>query len=206
MSQRMTATALLVGMLLSGGCRQGAPALVPPHVARGASSAAIEKYDTDHDGAIGAAELAGVPALKKTLKRLDANGDGKITADEIDTRIAAWQKSGIALTRTQAAVRLNGQPLGDAQVTLIPESFLGDNIKPASGHTDASGLTFLSVPNPKPGEAGVHLGYYRIEVSKKNAAGTETIPAKYNSATELGAEITTEDATAEHVNIDLNTN
>lgn len=199
-------TALLVGMLVVGGCAHGPAALVPPHIARNASSAAIEKYDTDHDGAIGGAEIAKVPALKVTLKRVDANGDGKITSDEIDARIAAWQKSGIALARTQAVVRQNGQPLADAQVTLVPESFLGENIQAASGHTDSRGMTFLSVPNPKPGEAGVHLGYYRIEVSKKKPDGSESIPAKFNKETELGAEVTTEDTSAERISVDLNTN
>lgn len=205
MPQRMHSLSFFVGLLAIAGCGQGPAALVPPHIARGAASAAMEKYDANHDGAISGEELAKAPALKATLKRLDTSGDGKVTPDEIDARIAAWQKSGIALTRTQASVRMNGQPLADAQVTLVPESFLGENIQPASGRTDANGNTFLSVPNPKPGEAGVHLGYYRIEVSKKKPDGSESIPAKFNTDTELGTEITTEDMTAERISVNLNT-
>jgi hypothetical protein len=36
---------------------------------------------------------------------------------------------------------------------------------------------------------GVPYGFYRIQVSRKDAEGKETIPARYNSETTLGQEV-----------------
>lgn len=199
-----TTITLLLGALLLGGCNRGPAPLIAPHIDSGASAAAIEQFDSDHDGALSGAEIDKVPAIKTNLKRADANGDGKVTPDEIDARIAAWHKSGLAVTKIFATVRLNKQPLEGARVTMVPESFLGTNIKPASGTTDARGMTFLAI-SAKPEEAGMHLGYYRIEVSKKRPDGTEAIHDRYNKNTELGAEITAEDNSAERITIDLTT-
>jgi len=42
--------------------------------------------------------------------------------------------------------------------------------------------------NTEFGYPGLYLGFYRVRVSK-NKGGKELIPAKYNTETELGAEI-----------------
>lgn len=199
-----TTIACLFCTLMFCGCNRGPSALRAPGINGNAGAAALEAYDSDHDGALSGPELDKVPAIKANLKRADVNGDGKVTSDEIDARIAAWHKSGLAVTKIFATVRQNKLPLADAHVTMLPESFLGPNIKPASGTTNASGITFLAI-SAKPEEAGMHLGYYRIEVSKKRPDGTESIPDRYNKNTELGAEITAEDNSAERITIDLTT-
>lgn len=197
-----TTVPFLLGTLLLAGCNRGPSALRAPGINSNAGAAAMEAYDSNHDGALSGPELDKVPAIKANFKRADANGDGKVTPDEIDARIAAWHKSGLAVTKIFATVRQNKQPLADAHITMVPESFLGPNVKPATGTTDNNGLAFLTI-SAKPEEAGMHLGYYRIEVSKKRPDGTETIPERYNKNTELGAEITAEDNSAERITIDL---
>ncbi len=83
-------------------------------------------------------------------------------------------------------VRLDGRPLRDAQVTLVPESFLGDAVKSAHGISDENGMVRPRISD-KPDEAGLHPGFYRVEVSKKVGA-KETIPPRYNEHTVLGLE------------------
>ena len=73
----------------------------------------------------------------------------------------------------------------------MPEKFLGPNLQPATGTTGEQGLAMLSVAKdklPNPNYSGVHVGLYRIEVSKQNG-GSETIPARYNVNTQLGQEV-----------------
>ena len=190
----------IIGAL--AGCSHGPSALAPPRINPNAGQAAIEKYDANGDGSIDGDELKKVPALKTSMARADKNRDGKITAEEIDERIAAWKKSGLAIMRVTAVVRQNGQPLGDAAVTFVPEEFLGDVVKPATGVTDATGSAVMQISSA-PDERGVQLGYYRIRISKKGANGQELIPSQYNAETESGVEVTPEDAGMDRVTIDI---
>ena len=96
------------------------------------------------------------------------------------------------------------QPLGGAQVTFEPESFLGDEIKPAIGTTNSVGDAAPSIrpedrSDPKlPG--GVHLGLYKVRISKADN-GKETIPSKYNTETILGQEVAYDDPGVKSRNI-----
>ncbi len=183
---------LVCGLVVLAGCSGRQSRLSAPGVAKDAPKAAIAQYDTDGDGAIGGDELDKVPALKASLKRADQDGDGKISEQEIAARVAAWKKSGLALSRLAITVQRGGQGVADAQVKLIPESFLGPNVKPASGITDSSGVAHMRISDD-PDESGVHLGYYRIEITKQSG-GKETIAASNNTATQHGVEIAPDDA------------
>jgi hypothetical protein len=68
----------------------------------------------------------------------------------------------------------------------VPERFMGPSVKPARGVTDESGACLLAVEGEE--IEGVHCGIFRIEVSKPDANGKETIPARYNSASTLGVD------------------
>src|SRR5690606_16850848 len=96
----------------------------------------------------------------------------------------------------------NGRPLSDATVTLVPEAFLGDSVKPAQGVTDSTGTAHLRISDD-PDEAGVHLGYFRVEVSKKGPDGKELIPERFNAHTEVGAEVTPDDAGSDRITVDI---
>jgi hypothetical protein len=68
----------------------------------------------------------------------------------------------------------------------VPESFLGDDIKTATGKTGDSGRAALTVPVTGPRDPpGAALGLYRVEITKTG----DNIPAKYNSETTLGQEV-----------------
>jgi hypothetical protein len=175
------------------GCSQGPPRILPPAIdAAAAAAGAMEKYDTNHDGLIKGEELDKAPPLKAALPQFDANKDSAISADEIRDRIKQWQESRVGLMSFTCTVKLNGAPLEGCTVTMVPEEYLGKEIKPASGVTDAQGVTALSVPRsnpPKPTEPpGVACGLYRLQFSKV-VGGKEIIPEKYNKNTTIGEEV-----------------
>jgi hypothetical protein len=67
---------------------------------------------------------------------------------------------------------------------MVPEKFLGPNVKAAKGTTNKQGVASMNVE----GKKGAGFGLYRVEVSLL-ANGQESLPAKYNKNTELGLEI-----------------
>jgi EF hand domain-containing protein len=172
--------------LLVAGCSRGPSRIEAPKIdASAAGSAAIDAYDTNHDGVISGAELVKCPALKFALSRYDTNGDGKVTAANIAARIQVWQETHTARTQLTVVLKFNGSPLAGATVTLEPEKFLGPNVLPATGVTNAAGG---ANPVISQDESGVNLGLYKVRVSKM-VNGKELIPARYNAETELGLEV-----------------
>ena len=91
---------------------------------------------------------------------------------------------------------LDGQPLSGALITFEPEKFLGDEIKTAFATTNQFGTAAPSIPieqrpDPKlPG--GANFGLYKVRISKI-VNGKETIPARYNTETVLGQEVSYDD-------------
>jgi hypothetical protein len=165
----------------------------PPGIdAWAAGEEAIELCDANGDGTASGEELNKAPSLKSALKRLDTNGDGGASAEEIAARIGKWQEIGIGLMSFGCNVTLDGRPLSDAVVTFEPETFLGDEIKAASGTTNRYGGASATIAKEDRPDAkyppGMHLGFYKVKISKR-VSGKETIPAKYNEATVLGQEV-----------------
>jgi hypothetical protein len=175
------------------GCDYGASRVVPVSIdASGASRQALEMYDKDGDESLAATELDAVPGIKKNLSHYDHDGDGRVSRDEIAARLNDWANHQLALMGCTYVVTLDGQPLSEATITLVPESYLGPNVKPASGLTMPNGLVRLShadedLPKSANGRpiGGVKGGTYKVQVTHPTAK----IPAKYNTATELGEEI-----------------
>lgn len=178
---------LLAGLLLlTVGCsadRVPVPSVSPDDAAK----QALAEYDTNHDGVIDAKELERCPALKSALKQMDKNGDGKLSAQEIADHIADYRASKVGMISAACEVAFEGKPLAGATVTFTPEKFLGPNVKTASGVTDATGFAKLQIAGEE--LSGVHCGFFRVEISKKDAGGKETLPARYNSQTVLGQEV-----------------
>ena len=176
----------VVSLMLSVGCSRAAPRLQPPAIdAASAGAKAIEQYDANKDGKISGAELDKAPALKAAIARIDAGGAGEITADKIAARIKVWQESKSARMPLRCTVLHNGKPLAGAEVKFVPEAFLGENMKTATGKTDPNGVAELSIPTAGSNDPpGVAPGFYRVEIAKSG----ENIPAKYNSQTTLGQE------------------
>ncbi|MGA2033484.1 MAG: hypothetical protein ABSG68_14610 [Thermoguttaceae bacterium] len=178
-----------ISALAAWGCGGGQSRVYPPAIASDAAQKAMELYDSNKDGFLEGAELDKVPGLKAALKQVDTNGDGKINAEEISARIASWKTSKAARLNTACKVLRKGKPLSGATVTLVPESFLGTALKPATATTDQSGMAMFSVDGPG-GLPGVPPGFYRVEVTKSG----EDIPAKYNTETVLGMEVAVDNA------------
>lgn len=170
------------------GCGGSAPLIPVPAVAVDeAVEKAFAKYDQNKDDFLDAQELERCPSLRKSLKALDKSGSGKISREALAERLKMYQSTAISLMPVPFEVLQDGQPLDGATVTLVPEEFMGPHLKPASGVSDRSGRVQLKVEGLE--GTGSYCGFFRIQVSKKNAAGQETLPARYNSATTLGQEI-----------------
>lgn len=196
----MSAAAALVltaVALTASGCGRGpTPVRQPAIDAAAAGRDALSRYDTDGNGVIAGAELDAAPTLKAALARLDTDKDGGVSAAEVAERVRAWKQMRTGLASVRCHVTLDGKPLAGARVVLEPESFLGTHVKPATGETNPFGDVSPSVaaedlPDPSlPG--GVHFGLYRVRISKQTD-GRETLPARYNSETILGQEISYDD-------------
>lgn len=190
------------GLLPLCGCTGAPSPLYAPAIPDDAGQAALAKYDANSDGVIGDGELDKSPALKSALRRIDQNNDGKISAEEINQRIAAWRRTEVAMFPVVVTVTMGGRPLSGAEVRIVPEAFLGEELKAASGTTGDRGTTVLRISDD-PDERGCHLGLYRVEVSKKGADGRETVPDRYNAQSELGIEVAPDDPSLEKVNLNL---
>jgi hypothetical protein len=198
-----------VAALAVSGCGGKAPSAVKPmEIASDAGTQAIKKYDKNHDDALDYEELAKAPGLRAGVAKIknlttfhgpkpspeklkEQLKSAKITAEEIDARIAEWKKYPAGRISVSCRVyRKQGggkpQPLAGAEVKLVPEDFLGPGLTTGTGTTDKNGSANVSQPSQDvPPAPGMSPGYYRVEITK---AG-ENIPPKYNKDTTLGVEV-----------------
>jgi hypothetical protein len=171
---------LLIGC---GGERLEAPAISPAS----AAAQAIALYDKNHDGFLDEKEREQCPALLSALAAIDANGDKRLSTEEIASRLAAIQDAKIGIMTVTCKVILDNQPLEGAVVKLVPEPFMGSAVQPASGVSDANGAVDLRIEGQS--FPGVHCGYFRVQITKDNGKGKDLIPPRYNTQTTLGAEV-----------------
>jgi hypothetical protein len=155
--------------------------------AAGSGQRAVELYDVSHDGQIDAEELKACPALAMAVARIDKDSSGSLSANEIAERVSYFQNAKVTIVSGATEVKLDGQPLAGATVNYEPEEFLGDSFKACSGTTDDSGIAYVSGHDAK--FPGIYLGFYRVRISKQ-ADGKETVPARYNTDSQLGYEAT----------------
>jgi hypothetical protein len=178
---------VLVALLTLVGCSSSLSPVPIPEISGNAAEAAIKACDSNGDQSLSDDELKQSPGLRSAIARLDVDKNKKITAEEINARIQAWRSARVGMTACTVVVRQNGQPVENAVVKFIPESFLGEEIKPAQGTTNRRGMAPMKMSEDLD-VAGAHLGFYRVEISKI-VDGKETIPARYNSESELGVEL-----------------
>lgn len=176
---------MLVGFaLFCCGCSRG---VTPPKLdPQAAAQEALTEYDANKDGYLDAGELRRCPALYDSLKSMDTDGDGKLSAEEIAARLEKIRESKVALVGTSCSVILDGRPLAGATVTFVPEPFMGPSVKPAAGVSDEAGTVTLRVDGQS--LPGCHCGFFRITVSKKDG-DHETLPERYNTQTVLGQQV-----------------
>jgi hypothetical protein len=156
-----------------------------------ATEEAMKLYDKNSDGTLDAKELAACPPLIELLKNLKARfpeHPESLTAADISGRMEEWVKDPTTLQPGEVMVYLDGKMLEGATVKYEPEPFLGSSYHPHQGQTDTAGMATLD-PELK-GYPGIYVGLYRVRISKM-VNGKETLPARYNTATELGREVAT---------------
>lgn len=167
------------------GCSRFPPAPEKPDIDPAeAGEAAIDQYDTNGDGQLDGEEVEKCAPLKNedVFKRIDADGDGKLTAKEIAARIEAYLSSGSTIVTGTTLVKMDGKALKGATVIFEPEEFLGTAFKPCEGITDEQGYASLKGPNQQ--YPGIYLGLYRVKITKPGLK----IPSRYNTDTELAYE------------------
>jgi hypothetical protein len=175
---------VLLGLLgCSGGGRLTAPELSPEHVA----AAALAEYDGNKDGYVDAKELEHCPALKNSLPAIDKDNDGRISAGEISDRLAFYKKVQMPMMAVGCDVTLEGKALANATVAFVPEKFMGPELKAATGVSGKNGTVELRLEGTE--MPGAYCGFYRVTISRKNAQGQESLPARYNTQTTLGQEV-----------------
>src|SRR5438874_4779771 len=167
-----------VGMLacLALGCAGKDELTMPTYTPDAYAKQALAEYDTNKDGFLDAKELERCPALKKSLEAIDTNGDHKISAEELASRIQMFQDSQVALKAVGCHVTLDGKPLQGATITYVPEKFMGSSVRQATGTSDERGAVALFMEGER--TSGVQPGFYRVQVSKKGPSGQESIPAR----------------------------
>jgi hypothetical protein len=178
----------LVGLLIAAGCTSketGArEAPVPKYDPDAIAQAAMAEFDKNHDGTLDATELKACPALYGSLAAIDANGDKKLSADEIRKRIEAYAASTTGSVPVTCSIQFDGRPLAGATVMFDPEPCMGNVLKPATSTTDAQGQCGEFQIEGK-AYRGLAAGLYRIRVTKEG----ESIPARFNTQTTLGQEV-----------------
>lgn len=181
----------LVLLALVTGCSGRPGRVATPGVdADDAAQAALELYDKNGNAELDGSELAASPSLMNALPAYDGNKDGSLSQAELVAGMQRWSQRGIGALSLPFIVRLNGRPLEGAQIKLIPEPFLADALKPASGVSDGSGAGSLSIaeadrPSGFPKNLPVmQPGLYRVEITHPTVA----VPPAYNTSTTLGIE------------------
>ena len=184
-----------IAVVIGVGCLPHSSQIYPPAIDPSRAGAeAIEQYDTNGDGQLSTAELASCPGILGRRDQYDSDGNDQVSADEIAQRIESWLEREVGIRGMTCRVVLNRRPLAGAQVRLIPEPFLGPDVKPARGTTAAFGVAPLGIApedlaEDEQGIVGVHLGLYKVEITHPRVK----LPARYNTASTLGAEITATD-------------
>jgi hypothetical protein len=190
MALRRQHALLFVAIALCVGCDRGHGHPHGPRFADPRNVAnAMELYDSNQDLKLSGDELNQAPGLRAALPMLETDTDRGITAKLLAARLQQWDDSRIGRMALKCTITHNGKPLEGALVKFIPEEFLSEMLTDsASGTTDQAGVAAISLPTfrgPDEPPPGIPPGMYRVEITKDG----ENIPARYNTATELGQEI-----------------
>jgi hypothetical protein len=184
---RLASTAACAILATAPGCGSKSPQRVDlPRIPTNAGQRAVAQFDQQRTGHLSEADLARCPSIKSVADVLDPQHTGTITAEMINERIRGYRERGIARLVAVFKVLHDGRPLTGATVKLVPEEFLGGNMLTGSGTTNYAGEALPGVGSPGSLEPpSMPCGFYRVEITKPG----ESIPARYNTDTTLGVEI-----------------
>lgn len=179
---------LLLGVLLVGCDRAPAGMGQPEMDPVAASARALTDYDANGDLKLTKEELKACPGLLSAIDGFDQDRDGAISGDELTSYMQEIQKQGAAIISITCIVNRNNQPLEGATVKLEPEAFMGEAIKPATGITTRDGVASLSIAEEElPQEYRGRLRGVHCGVYRVIVTHPNVeIPTKYNTKTEIG--------------------
>lgn len=136
--------------------------------------------------AAAAGDLDKLPALAFGRVVLDTDNDKKVSQAELVKWLEEVRDSKVAITSVAFQVSHKGKPLSGAEIRLVPEACMGGGIKEASGKTDQSGMSMVTIPGSE--YPGINCGLYRVEITGTGADG-KPLAAKYNSQSTLGVAV-----------------
>lgn len=188
MSRASHVASLIVACLpIAAGC-SGRPArVVAPRIDPAAVTEAVfQAADEDRDGGLRAGELKIVPGIAAATERLDGDGDGAVSREELSRWLTAVRDTRVAITRIEMTITQRRRPLANAQVRLVPEPFMGGEVREAEGSTDAEGVVVVTIPGAK--YPGVHCGLYRLTITGTGNEG-KPLGARFAAASTLGVAV-----------------
>lgn len=178
----------LAAIAVIAGCSRSPARFYPPkYDSKTLGEQAVAKLDANGDHLLDSKELAASPALSADLKKLDKNGDDQLSAEEIGAKVEEWTAGKLGAVSIVCSVTRGGPDASNIQVKFVPESYMGDVVKMGTGVTNSQGSTAITAEGEKR-KSTMHCGYYRVEISSIQN-GKETVPAKYNVNSVLGAEV-----------------
>jgi len=150
---------------------------------------AISAYDANGDSTLSQDELRKSPPLLASLPRIDSNRDGAISLDELSSRVKTLS-GGPRYIALDVRIVEKGKPIVGAELTLAPETFMGEGSPRFSGTSSVGG--YCSIKSDGPRLPGVPVGWY---------VATIVVPDSHKTVTK-GTEIAS-DATGNRIEINL---
>ena len=185
MKSILVTVALCVGFVVATGCFSRESRVAAPFMdAEAMTQQCMELVDADDDGFLTATELKVTPGLLSALVDLDEDKDRKLSRDEIFNRFMLYVDSRVGLQGLSCTVTLNGQPLRDGQIKLVPEPFMAEYIEPAAGEVINVDTGYAEI-STGPELPGVQPGIYRVEITSPSV----DISPNYNEQTIYGIEV-----------------
>ncbi|NCX97765.1 MAG: hypothetical protein EBX35_04100 [Planctomycetia bacterium] len=171
----LTSSVLLL-LATAAGCGPSRPARIPaPPLDPAAVAAAASSGD-----------LNKLPAIAAGRVVLDTDKDKKVSQGELLKWLEEVRDSKVAITSIAVQVSHKGKPLSGAEIRLVPEACMAGGIKEASGKTDQSGMSMVTIPGSE--YPGVNCGLYRVEITGNGNDG-RPLAAKYNAQSTLGVAV-----------------
>jgi len=132
---------------------------------------AMGTYDTNRDNSLSQDELKKSSPLLASLPRIDANKDAAISLEEFSSRVKTLS-TGARYIALDVRIVDKGKPVVGAELTLVPEVFMGEGGPKFSGTSSVGG--YCSIKSDGPRLPGVPVGWYVATIVVADSQKTVT--------------------------------